>query len=301
MPCFHPLKGWRSKTVERSGKRKIVFKQEDGYADLPVQLPCGQCTGCRLERSRQWAMRCLHESQMHSSNCFVTLTYDQEHMPAGGTLVLRDYQLFMKRLRKRYGDGIRFYHCGEYGPTTWRPHYHALLFGLDFDDKVIFKVTNDIPVYTSEHLSGLWPHGFSTVGDVTFDSAAYVARYVMKKITGERAEAHYRHVDEFGEVHDRAPEYTTMSRRPGIGADWFKKFRSDVFPGDFVVVNGVKCRPPKFYDALYEHSDWSGRRKSRVSRKSRGRKRAADNTPVRLRAHEKVAGARMTTLPPKEL
>src|SRR4051794_29862641 len=107
MPCFRPLKGYRARvTNPDTGKRSIVFNARKGFNDLPVDLPCGQCIGCRLERSRQWAIRCSHEAKLHEENCFITLTYAPEHLPPGGTLVVKDFQDFMKRLRFEFGAGI---------------------------------------------------------------------------------------------------------------------------------------------------------------------------------------------------
>lgn len=247
MPCYHPLQGWRSRNSNESGKRSIVFNRSKGYADQEVIIPCGQCIGCRLERSRQWAMRCVHEASLYDQNCFITLTYAEEHLPENGTLVLADFQKFMKRLRKKFHPQlIRFYGAGEYGEESNRPHYHACVFNCDFPDKKIWKTTNDTPLYTSEILSALWPMGFATIGDVTFDSAAYVARYIMKKVLGPHAEYHYG---------DLLPEFSVMSRRPGIASDWFKKYKSDLYPSDFITIKGRKQKAPKFYDQLLEKED----------------------------------------------
>ena len=188
MACYHPLKGYRSSELTKNGKRKIVFNRNQGYADLPVTVPCGQCIGCRLERSRQWAIRCHHEASLYENNSFITLTYADEYLPQNGSLDLNAQQKFFKRLRKKYGSGIRFYACGEYGSKFGRPHYHACLFNHDFADKTLWKITNDVPLYRSSSLEELWPYGHSSVGNVTFQSAAYVARYILKKITGEHAD-----------------------------------------------------------------------------------------------------------------
>ena len=231
MPCFSPLKGWYSKDRTKLGKRSIVFNPRDGLLDRPIAVPCGQCIGCRLERSRQWATRCVHEASLHENNCFITLTYDDAHLPSDLSLNLVHFQKFMKRLRKRFGDGIRFFHCGEYGENFGRPHYHACLFNFDLPDRVLWSTRSGVNLYTSHILSSLWPFGFVTVGDVTFESAAYVARYVMKKVTGKNAQDHYEWVHPItGQVYERAPEYVTMSRRPGIGKGWLEKYMSDVFP-----------------------------------------------------------------------
>lgn len=245
MACIHPLKGYRGLHIGKSGKRPIVFNPSQGFRDLPVSVPCGQCRFCRLEKSRQWAIRCAHEASLNVANSFITLTYSNAHLPPDGSLNLRHFQLFMKRLRKRLGP-VRFFHCGEYGALNLRPHYHACLFGLEFEDKILHKIDKKtkIPLYKSEILSELWPFGFSTIGDVTFESAAYCARYITKKITGPPAEAHYQNIDqETGEIHQLKPEYTTMSRRPGIGRAWFDKYKSDLYPDDFIILRGKKMKP----------------------------------------------------------
>ena len=135
MPCFGPLVAYYAAEVSESGKRRLVFDKRHSHSGVKIQLPCGQCIGCRLERSRQWAIRCMHEKSLYSLSSFLTLTYDDDHLPPNGTLVKRDFQLFMKRLRWEMGDGIRFFACGEYGDGNLRPHYHALLFNVDFPDK----------------------------------------------------------------------------------------------------------------------------------------------------------------------
>lgn len=264
---------------------------------MPVTVPCGQCVGCRLERSRQWAIRCVHEASLYEDNCFLTLTYNDDHLPKDRSLDVRAFQLFMKRLRKEHGDGIRFFHCGEYGPRYGRPHYHACIFNFDFADKKLWKITNEVPLYISENLCRLWPYGYSTVGAVTFQSAAYVARYIMKKITGDAAASHYEWVDDQGEVHQRKPEYTTMSRRPGIGKGWLEKYTSDVYPGDFVVLNGTKMRPPKYYDRQYEAAFPADFKKIRGARVRGAKEHADNNTRDRLRVREKVTEARLSLLP----
>lgn len=305
MACFKPLKGWRSKSVNpETGKRAIVFDRSQGYVDQPVELPCGQCIGCRLERSRQWAMRCVHEASLHADNIFITLTYDNEHLPPHGSLFYRDYQLFMKRLlvhTERHTNrpiGIRFYMCGEYGENFGRPHYHAIMFNYDLEDKRLWRMERGNPLYTSETLTDLWGKGHTSIGGVTFQSAAYVARYIMKKVTGPEAEDHYNVIDrETGEVlSERKPEFTNMSRRPGIGSKWFDKYMDDVFPDDFVVLNGKKVTPPRYYTNQYEllYPDEVADLKRR--RKERAKTRAADNTPARLKVREQVLESRLSRL-----
>lgn len=298
MACYHPLKGYRSKLRNPSGKRSVVFSAREGFHDQRVDLPCGQCVGCRLERSRQWAMRCVLEASLYDDNAFITLTYSDENLPRGGSLVVSDFQKFMKRLRFEFSDSkIRFFHCGEYGERLGRPHYHACLFGFDFPDKAYWRTVRDQKYFRSEKLERLWPQGQSMIGNVTFESAAYVARYITKKITGVMADEYYSAIDSAtGEVFDKKPEYVTMSRRPGIGKIWFEKFSSDVYPKDFVTMRGVKMRPPRFFASQYELADPLGSAKVKARRVVDGSKHPENNTPERLAVREEIQLSRFDQL-----
>lgn len=292
MACFRPLKAYRA-----SGG-KIAFDSKKGFGDLPLELPCGQCIGCRVERSRQWALRCVHEASLHERNSFVTLTYSPAHLPADLSLDVRHWQLFAKRLRKRLGP-FRYFHCGEYGDSNFRPHFHAIIFGLDFsEDRVLCNTSkSNTNLFQSRILDETWGLGFATVGQVTFQSAAYVARYVLKKATGELAQEVYRRLDEkTGEEWYVRPEYVTMSRRPGVGAGWFGKFQGDVFPEDEVVFDGKRFRPPRFYDELLERGAPDELAGVKARRRQRVADRREDLTPERLEAREQVAAARLSRL-----
>lgn len=304
MTCYFPLHAYKGKSKE-ADKTVITFRRSDSWRGIELNLPCGQCIGCRLERSRQWAVRCMHEASLYEKNCFLTLTYDDENLPPGGSLCLKDYQDFMKRLRKRFGSGIRFFHCGEYGEQLGRPHYHSLLFNHDFDDKRLFSGNRGNSLYTSDTLSRLWPMGHSLIGAVTFESAAYVARYVMKKVNGEKA------VDHYGGL---VPEYITMSRGSkklgtgGIGKAWFDRFKSDVYPHDRVVVRGVPTRPPRFYDNLLAREDRSTFELLKIEREKNGlhyvddvlsdgrRVKVSDSCDARLLVKEVVKRASISAL-----
>lgn len=280
MPCYHPLTAFHGKNGG------VVFNRHTSKTGISFQLPCGRCVGCRLERSRQWAVRCVHESKLHVHNCFLTLTYDNDHLPDDGSLVKRHLQLFMKRLRKKFGNGIRFYACGEYGADFGRPHYHVLLFGLDFPDKVFHKKSKSGErLYTSEVVRALWPFGANIIGDVTFDSCRYVAGYVVDKITGDKADEHYLSPD--GVL--LLPEFSLMSRRPGIGAGFYDKFGKEIYRHDSVVLNGVEFTPPRFYDARYELVDSARLAELKEARRKRAIAKRSDNTPERRRVREVVA------------
>lgn len=313
MPCYHPIQGFRARTANPSGKYSIVFNPRLGYIDLPVTVPCGQCIGCRLERSRQWAIRCVHEASMHEKNCFITLTYSPKELPKNGSLVLEDFQNFMKKLRKQYGPGIRFFHCGEYGEENARPHYHACIFGLDFKETIetvgkdgkkcieyLYEEVegrNGQKYYVSKSLSKLWDKGIHRIGDLTFESAAYVARYVTKKVTGPSAKEHYQSLNlETGVISEIKPEYVTMSRRPGIGKGWFEKYHSDVYPDDFVVIRGIPVKPPKYYDKQYEILDSDLHHDIKLQRRLNNKKYESNQTPERLEVREALQNERFKIL-----
>lgn len=279
MACFHPLKAFRA---VGGG---VVFDAKKG--GLRVDLPCGQCRGCRAERERQWALRCMHEAQMHEQNCFLTLTYDDKHLPKDGSLDVKHWQDFAKRLRKNVG-AFRFFHCGEYGEQFYRPHYHACIFGMDFRrDRVLFKRSGENSLYISALLNATWEKGFCVIGELSYESAAYVARYCMKKVTGFNAQFYYTSVDaETGEVLPLKPPYCTMSRRPGVGAAWFDKFKGDLYPLDECVHKGRKFRPPRFYDKKLPEAELE---KYQEKRRKRVALRREELTEERLLVREKVA------------
>ena len=305
MPCYHPLQAYRSRQVGEP----LRFSRRDGYEDRPVSVPCGRCVGCRLERSRQWAVRCMHEAQLYDDNCFLTLTYDEANLPSSQSVEIRDFQLFMKKLRRHFEPRrIRFLHCGEYGDENLRPHYHAIVFNLDFDDKTLFFVNNGKRIYVSETLTKIWSNGHASIGDVTFESAAYVARYCMKKLTGDVAAEHYR-LSEPVILEDvcwfaRAPEYATMSQ--SVGRDWFLKFGADVYPKGFVTLRGRKMAPPKAYRRFLEEAalpsevspfnepSLAAHMKARSM--EYGRANAAEETPERRRVREAVKLSQISRL-----
>lgn len=296
MPCYRPLYGWRSASVNESGKRSITFDRNSALVDQPVDVPCGKCVGCRLERSRQWAMRCMHEASLYEDNCFITLTYDDEHLPHDGSLDVGHWQKFMKRFRKAHGK-MRYFHCGEYGAEESRPHYHACIFGFRPKDLVLWKKSNGIPLYTSASLESIWKKGYVTVGDVTFESAAYVARYTLKKLDNDAQDGVYCFGNPLnGEIYERAPEYTTMSRRPGIGSEFYKRHGREIHFNDSVIVNGREVKPPKYYDSLLQRADARALQDVKQNRICDAGRRSHDSTIARLRAREKCAEVRVGLL-----
>ena len=279
MSCFHPLKGYIVGVNPVTGKDKIWIRPYDEEHDLPsVDIPCGRCIGCRLEYSRQWANRLLCELQYHDSAYFVTLTYDNDYLPRepvydrftgeylydSYTLRKKHLQTFMKHLRRHFeSDKIRFFACGEYGSQTVRPHYHLILFGLHLDDLVLYKrspLGDDL--YNSPSLQACWsnyigkdscgrerydPLGHVVIGKVTWESCAYVARYVTKKMSGELGEW-------FVSQNMELP-FCNMSRKPGLGRAYYDS-HPDMMHFEFINIpteNGAKkFRPPKYFEKLYE-------------------------------------------------
>lgn len=242
MPCNAPLAGWKSKETTALGKRAVTFRLHQGHVDLPINIRCGQCYGCRLDKSREWALRCSHEAQMHEENTFITLTYDENNLPRTKkgipTLDKSAFVLFMKRLRKATEQKVSFFHCGEYGELDNRPHHHALLFNRGFADKYRWRKERDYYLYRSEELEALWPFGHSEIGTANFETAGYIARYQIK---------------EFKEIKGVVRPYLTMSRRPGLGKTWIQKFKHDVYPSDQCVTRGgTKYKPPRYYDDQLE-------------------------------------------------
>lgn len=249
MSCHHPLY-MIDCGVKENGKRNLIFATQVSanlglsieelkarYGDRLVPVPCGHCIGCHLDRSKEWACRCVLESLEYDSNCFITLTYDEVHCPK--RLRKSHFQAFMKRLRSAHPDiEIRFFACGEYGSKNGRPHYHAILFNFDFSDRELLSVDGNSRLYVSKELSKLWKYGISSVGELTFESCAYVARYTSKKVGSG-----------FGD------EFILMSRRPGLGVKYFKTHKdliylSDKIYGPFGASH--KASVPRYFDKLAE-------------------------------------------------
>lgn len=283
---------------------------------LFMDVPCGKCHGCRMDYSRDWAVRCYHESKSHTHNSFITLTYDDDHLYSKAnpySLDFTDFQKFIKRLRKNTGAKFKYFHCGEYGDTTNRPHYHALLFGYDFPDKKLHCTRDGMPVWTSEQLNDEWGLGtINEIGSVTWKSAAYVARYILKK--QKEDSERYIHVPtnynlETGEImefHDIVPEYTTMSN--GIGAQYYEKYNSDFWINDSCEIpkgdgSTFSCRVPRYYrDKLKDQNFklWDTLRAKRIQnqqeRLEKERQNPDYNSTSRDEVREKVAKAKHRNL-----
>lgn len=228
-----------------------------------IEVPCGKCVGCRLKYSRDWANRCMLEAQYHESNYFITITYNDDNIPTGEyidketgeikeshSLQKRDFQLFMKRLRKnyQYDNKIRFFASGEYGDQTARPHYHMIAFGLKLDDLKLYKKSkHGFDYYTSDFLDSCWKKGFVIVTNISWDTCAYVARYVMKKQNGQNFEIY----DDF----NISPEFSLMSRKPGIARQYLDD-HPEIYDYDEIIYStssgGKKTKPPRYFDKIFQ-------------------------------------------------
>lgn len=291
MPCRAPLQAAR-----QPGKKPLIFKAgrrpktlAEGYEAL--ELPCGQCRGCRLEKSRQWGIRIACEAaylweELSLPSTFITLTYDEANLPLDNSLVPDHLQQFFKKFRRRIEPHkIRYYASGEYGTqcpkhhlqdcpvcgSIQRPHYHAVIFGWAFPDRYQTGDRQGFPVYESEFLSKVWDKGLHEIGSVTFESAAYVARYIMKKQTGTPVdEGHYT---SYCPIRDRwfdvEPEFHRMSRNPGIGMPWLGFYWDDLYPNDEMPIpgRGVYGTAPKYFDALMEKWQYADLEKIKTKRR----------------------------------
>lgn len=282
MGCYHPMarlerddgKVIIEKTVTDDSENFIQWaeakKHISGYKRADI-IPCGKCIGCRMEYSRQWANRIVLESKEHPKDTcwFITLTYNDEHLPfrewtntetgeygIGQTLNKKDVSEFIKRLRRHYEhhyehQGIRFYAAGEYGEILERPHYHLCVFNLPIFTELKDYKKNELhqPIWQNEEIEKIWGKGFITVARLSWETAAYTARYIMKKQYGQDAEWYYK-------SKGKIPEFTLMSRKPGLAYDNYAKNYKKIYETDEITIpkksGAVKAKPPKYYDKLYD-------------------------------------------------
>lgn len=249
MQCLSPVYAVMRPDPLKPGKNQVVFGfdaytsvKDNPHSDWQaIMLPCGRCLSCKMRKAKEWSIRAIHEASLYDENCFLTLTYNDSNLPPDYSVSVRAVQLFLKRLRKKIAPAkVRFLACGEYGSINGRPHYHLCLFGYCPDDLVDMSGYGISKLYFSPTISKLWPYGFHSVGDLTAKSAAYVARYTVKKAP---------FVDKV-RPDGRHPEFLTCSRRPGLGHGWFDKYADDIYNYDKVILpDGSIARPPKRYDA----------------------------------------------------
>lgn len=281
--CTSPLKA-QLLGYKENGTQIIAFcKNEQDFDYIPKErqllLPCRQCVECRLSHSREWATRCMLEAKQYEHNYFITLTYDDEHLPTSvnkltgevvSTLKPEDLRKFRKDLQRYYKyhynhDGIRFYECGEYGTENGRAHYHAIMFNLPIPDKkFICKTKTGGTLYISETLSKIWKKGIVGVGEVTWESCAYVARYVMKKVGDKSNTELYEAMQDFSiskkqgfDLLGRTPEFVNMSTHPGIAREWYEQNKDKIYQTDEIILPGKNgtprvVKPSSYYDKLFD-------------------------------------------------
>lgn len=300
MTCYHPRPAFVTDKPNSEGKKHVSFNPTPGHNSF--LLPCGKCLGCRLDRSRDWAARCTHEAQLHQFNCFVTLTYSDENLPEDRSLNHAHFQRFIHEVRRHptfKGIRVSYLMCGEYGEQTLRPHYHAILFGIDFPDKKHYATRQGNRIFTSALLDKLWPHGQSKIGAVSPQSAAYVARYSVQNSGPKFPAGHYQWLNKTtGEIVTVKPEYGRMSTRPAIGKHWYAKFASDIHAFDSLVLQGKEFKPPRYYDKLLKQLN-----PERFAEIKASRLQKADtpvnhwnNTTERLRVRETVKQSKIQSL-----
>lgn len=238
MRCLYP------RTVGFQSDGKTISWSKENYSKefSTFQLPCSKCIECRLEYARQWAIRCVHEAKMHEQNSFITLTYSDEHLKSP-QLQYRDFQLFMKRLRRSEPDKtISTFVTGEYGEKTKRPHWHAIIFNWRPTDLIpIYKNENGDQVYKSESLDKIWAKNDpqkkpNEVGDVTFKSAGYVARYAAKKLVHGKDDEHEFH------------PISKKSSKRAIGKTWLEQYWRDLLKGTLTMEDGTQLSIPRYYE-----------------------------------------------------
>ena len=260
--CTFPKKAWTP--INPDSGLSMFFYQPD-EAILPqykqIKIPCRKCDKCKASYASEWAVRMAMEMQTHEQNTFITLTYDEDHYAV--SLRSKDWTDFMKRLRKycakHHNLKIRFQRCSEYGDKTHRPHFHAIIFGFDFpDNQYIGKSGKGAPMYRSEILNKLWGKGLCTIGEANMATATYLAKYITKTIYGTKDEngsyysggghnSNYEKTDpDTGEVITLEHESMTMSNRPGIGLEYYKKYKTDLFPSGDVILNNSDDKPTRF-------------------------------------------------------
>lgn len=260
MACLRP----RYATQDQYGavtlrESRLEATLEDGDY---LEIPCRSCGTCRAVRVRGWAIRSHHESLTHTrrvaggdvdvpNGCFITLTYSENNLPEYSSLQVADLQNFLKKIRRDIGP-VRYLACGEYGTSgTKRPHYHLCLFGADFHkDRVQFAQEGRNITWISKQLEETWGRGFAMLAPLNFATASYVAGYVMKKAKTSQHEREFGFIKPDLTPFVKKQEFVTMSRKPGLGTDYFKKFWREIYPRDTVRIEGKEYRPPKFYDDL---------------------------------------------------
>lgn len=283
MSCSHQQLAVPMPGKTRNGKTpmKFIGKARDYYTRYQsvkglMFLPCRQCIDCRLERSRQWATRLIHEIPNHKASVFATLTYDDDHIPIDKSLNPSHLTTFFKNLRAKNdhhgNDPIKYFACGEYGDQRGRPHYHAIIYGhigIEHPENRRERPSRSgDPQYSNPLFSSTWPHGELLFSEHNFETAAYVARYILKKVQGASQALHYG---------TKTPEFQRCSKGLGKGHivadDGTPVWLGDIYPADHVVLPGRGAfLPPPYYDRLLEKVDPALYARVKTARKENSQK-----------------------------
>ena len=281
MPCYQPIPARRS---ESGGPWTI--QPQLGTAD--AFLPCGKCLGCRTTVQNSWVHRCVHEAQRSPYNTFVTLTYDDDHLPH--ELIPYHVTAFLKRLRKATGrnpnvltqgnTGVRYLACGEYGDKTIRPHYHLNLFNCSFKDANTYSKKLQV----SDTLDRIWGYGAAKLAPFTPATAGYVAGYITKH-------GHRDYYGEQGEILE--PPFKRQSTKPAIGRRWIEQYAEDVQHG-YLIHEGQKKIIPRYYSKILEkiaQQKYIGPKTLQEVKQHRANQTLGDKLDTQ---HEQIPQARLT-------
>ena len=302
--CFRPLYAYRDdlKGDIKFLSGSLAFSQwKNGNYPWKMLIPCGKCVGCRLDYASKWSMRCQLEASCWNDNYFITLTYDDEHLPVRkhkvvdketgevikdefvATLVPEHFTKFIKDLRRYYDyhfhhQNIRFFGCGEYGSKSWRPHYHIILFNCPILDlKEHTKNFRGDVLYTSELLSSIWKNGFVTVGECNYETCSYVARYTLKKQGISQLEYDDRGIER---------EFVRCSRMPAIGDTYFSKHVDEIKLTDNIILphNGspLVFKPPRYFEKYLSDSEKEELHSNRMEMANLALSNELSNTDVDL-------------------
>lgn len=280
MTCYRPQPALQSYNhLSRTWSRPKILYPENRYADGArvfrrqfgdfsdvrtrhikqryITLPCGVCFGCRCDNSRMWSLRMMHEHRYHDHNYFLTLTYSDENLPPGAVLQYRDLQKFWKSARHVFQDPqspFKYFACGEYGDKSLRPHYHAAVFDFRIPDLRPYKRVGGGWYFLSDALRKCWGHGHVIVADLSWQSAAYIARYVTKKMHGANVRDRGTFDPVTGEVDLFPVERAFQSN--GLGKPFYEEFADQIWEKDACLFNGkYLIKPPRYYLKLLADSD----------------------------------------------
>lgn len=291
--CTKPFTAYDSAEMNpATGKRGITSDKNKSLNGVAKEFPCRQCLECKFQYVKDWTNRNLFENMFHEDSCFVTLTYDEENLPDGGTLIKDHPSKFMKALRQKiYPKKVRFFSASEYGGKFGRPHIHILIYGWLPEDRDPVRNDEGLISYESDQLTEIWGRGRTELSEVNQKTASYCAQYINKKVYGDLAPDHYTTTHPLtGDLIELEPEFCTMSLRPGIGLKYYKTWLEDMYPSDYLVYKGTRIAVPKFFDRHLERDNPEMFQEIKIKRKLEAKKpnRLKEQTPQRREIRNKI-------------